>query len=63
VANDPDVDRQLVLITNIPLERVAIVQQISKEWRRRSRIERSYRFDLVQGLDVEDMWVRALERM
>jgi hypothetical protein len=28
VADDPDMDRQLVLITNIPLEMIAIVQQV-----------------------------------
>jgi hypothetical protein len=63
VADDPYMDRQLVLITNIPLERIAIVQQMYNDWRRRSRIEHSYRFDQEQGLDVEDMLVRALERM
>jgi hypothetical protein len=28
VADDPDMDRQLVLITNIPLKMIAIVQQV-----------------------------------
>jgi hypothetical protein len=63
VADDPSMDRQLVLITNVPLETVPIVQQVYNDWRLRSRIERGYRFDQEQGLDVEDMRVHSLERM
>ena len=53
----------LVLITNIPLETVAVVQQVYNDWRLRSRIEHGYRFDQEQGLDVEDMRVHTLDRM
>jgi hypothetical protein len=63
VVDDPDMDRQLVLITNIPLEGIAIVQQVYNDWRLRSCIEHGYRFDQEQGLDVEDMRVQTLERM
>ena len=63
VADDLTLDRQLVLLTNIPLESVPIVKQVYEDWRLRSRIEHGYRFDQEQGLDVEDMRVRTLERM
>jgi hypothetical protein len=63
VADDPFFDRELVLITNVPLETVRIVQQVYNDWRLRSRIEHGYRFDQEQGLDVEDMRVHTLDRM
>src|SRR3990170_999749 len=63
VADDQTLPRQLVLITNVPLESVKIVQQVYEDWRLRSRIEHGYRFDQEQGLDVEDMRVRTVERM
>jgi hypothetical protein len=63
VADDPDMERQFVLITNIPLKTVVIVQQVYNDWRLRSRIEHGYRFDQEQGLDVEDMRVHTLDRM
>jgi hypothetical protein len=63
VADDQTIPRQLVLITNVTLETVKIVQQVYEDWRLRSRIEHGYRFDQEQGLDVEDMRVRTVERM
>ena len=63
VADDPSMDRELVLITNIPLDTIPIVQQVYNDWRLRSRIEHGYRFDQEQGLDVEDMRVHTLDRM
>lgn len=63
VADDPSMDRKLVLITNVPLETIPIVQQVYNDWRLRSRIEHGYRFDQEQGLDVEDMRVHTLDRM
>jgi hypothetical protein len=63
VADDPSMDRQLVLITNVPLDTIPIVQQVYNDWRLRSRIEHGYRFDQEQGLDVEDMRVHTLDRM
>jgi hypothetical protein len=63
VADDISIDRRLVLITNIALETISIVQQVYNDWRLRTRIEHGYRFDQEQGLDVEDMRVRTLDRM
>jgi hypothetical protein len=63
VADDETLDRQLALITNIPLMNVAAVQQIYNDWRLRTRIEHGYRFDQEQGLDVEDMRVQTIDRM
>ena len=53
----------LTLLTNIPIRCVAIAQQIYADWRLRGRIEHGYRFDQEQGLDLEDLRVRTLERM
>jgi hypothetical protein len=63
VADDQTINRQLVLITNVPLATVHIVQQVYNDWRLRTRIEHGYRFDQEQGLDVEDMRVHTVERM
>ena len=63
VADDLTLNRQLVLITNVPLESVSLVQQVYNDWRLRTRIEHGYRFDQEQGLDVEDMRVQTLDRM
>jgi hypothetical protein len=63
VADDPNFEHPLVLITNVPLETTPIVQQVYNDWRLRGRIEHGYRFDQEQGLDVEDMRVRTLDRM
>lgn len=63
VADDQTINRQLVLITNVPLATVPIVQQVYNDWRLRTRIEHGYRFDQEQGLDVEDMRVHTVDRM
>jgi hypothetical protein len=63
VADNETLNRQLVLITNIPLASVAAVQQVYNDWRLRSRIEHGYRFDQEQGLDVEEMRLHTVERM
>lgn len=63
VADDQTILRQMVLITNVPLETVKAVQSIYEDWRLRPRIEHGYRFDQEQGLDVEDMRVRTVDRM
>jgi hypothetical protein len=63
VADDQTLDRQLILITNVPLTSVSVVQQVYNDWRLRTRIEHGYRFDQEQGLDVEDMRVQTVERM
>ena len=63
VADDPNFEHPLVLISNVPLETIPIVQQVYNDWRLRSRIDHGYRFDQEQGLDVEDMRVHSLDRM
>lgn len=63
VADDETLNRQLVLMTSIPLTNVSTVQQVYNDWRLRTRIEHGYRFDQEQGLDVEDMRVQTVERM
>lgn len=63
VADDKTLDRQLVLITNVPLTNVSAVQEVYNDWRLRTRIEHGYRFDQEQGLDVEDLRVHTVERM
>jgi hypothetical protein len=63
VADDQTINRQLVLITNVPLASVPIVQQVYNDWRLRTHIEHGYRFDQEQGLDVEDIRVHTVERM
>jgi len=63
VADDQTLNRQLVLITNVPLTSVKAVQEVYNDWRLRTRIEHGYRFDQEQGLDVEDLRVHTIERM
>lgn len=63
VADDETLNRQLVLITNIPLTSISAMQQVYNDWRLRSRIEHGYRFNQEQGLDVEDMRVQTVDRM
>jgi len=61
-----DIEEQwppLVLLTNIAIENEQDALAVYTDWRLRSRIEHGYRFDQEQGLDVEDMQVRTLERM
>jgi hypothetical protein len=63
VAYDPDYDRQIILLTNIPIANAQIAEQIYSQWRCRPHIEHTYRFDQEQGLDIEDLRVQTLERM
>jgi hypothetical protein len=63
VAEDDFHSRPLTLLTNIPLRCISIAQQVYADWRLRGRIEHGYRFDQEQGLDVEDLRVRTIERM
>jgi hypothetical protein len=58
---DPDDD--LVLITNVPIETAHDAEIVYTEWRHRPQVEHTYRFDQEDGLDVEDMRVRTMERM
>ena len=63
VAERDGKEKPLVLLTNVPLDDVAQVRQVYSDWRLRTRIEHGYRFHQEQGLDVEDVRVRTLERM
>jgi hypothetical protein len=63
VAHDPDLDREVVLITNVPIHAARHAQTVYTQWRFRPQIEHTYRFDQEDGLDAEDVQVRTLERM
>lgn len=63
VAREEALDRDLVLLTNVPLPDAQAAQEVYTQWRFRPQIEHTYRFDQEQGLDVEDLRVRTLERM
>ncbi len=63
VVHDSNLDSDVVLITNIPIQTAHDAQTVFTEWRSRPQIEHTYRFDQEDGLDVEDMRVRTLERM
>jgi len=63
VAYESELDRTLVLITNIPILTPHDAEAIYTEWRYRPQIEHTYRFDQEDGLDVEDVRVQTMERM
>ena len=63
VAHDPDLDRDLVSITNVPIHTAHDAETVYTEWRYRPQIEHTYRFDQEDGLDVEDVRVQTMERM
>jgi hypothetical protein len=63
VAHDFGDGHDLLLLTNVPLQKADTVRQVYSDWRRRGNIEHGYRFDQEEGLDVEDMRVETLEHM
>lgn len=63
VAHHLDGNRDLVLLTNIPVRTAAEAQAVYTEWRYRPQIEHTYRLDQEAGLDVEDIRVQTVERM
>jgi hypothetical protein len=63
VIHDPDLDRAIVLLTNIPISSSEEARLVYTEWRHRPKIEHMYRFDQEDGLDIEDMRVQTIERM
>jgi len=63
VADDISLDRQIILITSVPILDEQSARAVYNQWRSRSQIEHTYRFDQDRGLDVEDIQVRTLERM
>ncbi len=56
-------DHKAKLRLTIPILNLATAQPVYADWRLRGRTEHGYRFDQEQGLDVEDLRVRTLERM
>jgi len=63
VIHDPDLERAIVLLTNMPIRCTEDARLVYTEWRHRPRIEHVYRFDQEAGLDIEDMRVQTIERM
>jgi len=63
IIHDPRTEKDLVLLTNIPIQTDDGALLVLSEWRRRPQIEHTYRFDQEDGLDIEDMRVRTVERM
>jgi hypothetical protein len=63
IIHDPNMRKDLVLLTNIPIQTDEDALLVFSEWRRRPQIEHTYRFDQEDGLDIEDMRVHTLERM
>jgi hypothetical protein len=63
VAHDPGYDREVVLLTNIPVASPREARMVYTEWRHRPQIEHTYRFDQEEGLDIEDVRVQTMERM
>jgi hypothetical protein len=63
VIHDPNTRKDVVLLTNIPIQSDEDALLVLSEWRRRPQIEHTYRFDQEDGLDIEDMRVRTVERM
>jgi len=63
VAHEKGKKDDLVLITNVPIESAHDAETVYTEWRYRPQVEHTYRFDQEDGLDIEDMRVRTMERM
>ena len=63
VAHNRARDHNLVLITNVPILSARDAETVYTQWRHRPQIEHTYRFDQEDGLDVEKLCVRTLERM
>jgi hypothetical protein len=59
----PERDRDLALITNVPIHTAEDAETVYTQWCYRPQIEHTYRFDQEDGLDVEDVRVQTLERM
>jgi hypothetical protein len=61
--HDPDLDRDIGLLTNRPIQTAADAQAVFITWRCRPQIEHTYRLDQEAGVDVEDLRVQTLEHM
>lgn len=63
VADDVSLERQLLLLSSVPITDKRSARSVYDAWRQRPHVEHTYRFDQERGLDVEDMQVHTLERM
>ncbi len=61
--HDPDLDRDIGLLTNRLIQTVADAEVVFVTWRCRPDIEHTYRLDQEAGVDVEDLRVQTLEHM
>ncbi len=61
--HDPDLDRDIALLTNRPVQTTAEAEAVFVTWRCRPDIEHTYRLDQEAGVDVEDLRVQTLEHM
>lgn len=61
--HDPDLDRDIGLLTNRPIQTAADAEAVFVTWRCRPNIEPTYRLDQEAGVDVEDLRVQTLEHM
>jgi hypothetical protein len=63
VIQDTDKSGPIILLTNLPLTNAQEALQVYKDWSQRPKIEHTYRFDQEEGLTIEDVRVRTIERM
>ncbi len=61
--HDPDLDRDIGLLTNRPIQTVTEAEAVFVSWRCRPDIEHTYRLDQEAGVDVEALRVQTLEHM
>jgi hypothetical protein len=61
--HDPDLDRDIGLLTNRPIQTAAQAEAVFVTWRCRPDIEHTYRLDQEAGVDIEDLRVQTLEHM
>jgi hypothetical protein len=61
--HDPELDRDIGLLTNRPILSATDAQSTFVTWRCRPHIEHTYRLDQEAGLDVEDLRVQSLDAM
>jgi hypothetical protein len=61
--HDPDLDRDIGLLTNRPIQTVTDAETVLVTWRSRPDIEPTYRLDQEAGVDGEDLRVQTLEHM
>ena len=62
VVHHPEEERDLVLLTHVPITMDAEARLVYDQWRHRPSLEQTYRFQQEAGLDVEAMRGHSLER-